>query len=73
MAETETLRPFTRPVVHCPDCAVPMSVVTRQSERATPDAPEVWSCGKCKTSWSVPVVRLDAVAVAFDNGTRPKP
>jgi transposase-like protein len=65
---TET--PYTRLVAYCPACGVPMQVVTRNHEKATHDAPLVFTCAPCKKSWSVSPTPLTAVAVDFDDGTR---
>lgn len=70
MPETKPTHPYTRPVLHCPRCGELLAITTRVTERETHDAPVTHSCARCKRSWSVPVVRVEAVSVDYDDGTR---
>lgn len=70
MSESTFKQPYTRSAAYCPDCGDPLMVVTRVTERATHSAPLVYSCVRCKSSWSIPAAALDCAKVDFDNGQR---
>jgi len=62
--------PYTIPTIYCPACGDEMLIATRYGEKATHDAPMVWTCSRCQESWRIAPQRIAAARVAYDDGTR---